>query len=240
MNNTFKFFKIAVVLTYSITISAGGMDSGGGQGFVCFDSKKVATHVKNNNGNLDDSDVAHITQIETLDLYEARLKRGDIPTAVKLFSRREGENYSSYLERIIARIDNEFPVLADQILKEKNDFSGDHTLWSPIGLTTVSDGLPVISYDSSLCTLTTLAIQFKEDNAQFLNLDPRLFNHPKMSDDGRAILLLHEYLYAVARERGKTSSRSTRMAIGYLLREDIDLKSLTSNLVELNFLNSAD
>lgn len=224
------------MLATTQNVFAGGMDSGGGQGYVCFDSTSVATHAKNNHGNLDDEDINHISQIVTLDLYEAKLKRGNPAREIKIVARSADENYEQYLERIISRIAVKFPELADQIVKVSAEFSGDHLLWSPIGLTEVSDGNSVLAYDTAFCTLTTLAIQFKEEEAQYLNLDPRLFNHDKMSEDSKAILMLHEYLYAIARQKGRSSSRSTRLAISYLIRDDLSSPEVAENLKLLNFL----
>ncbi|MDD4976376.1 MAG: hypothetical protein PHY93_18605 [Bacteriovorax sp.] len=140
------------------------------------------------------------------------------------------------MDRIINRISVNFPTLAEQIIKVQSEFSGDHVLWSPIGLTEVFDGNTVLAYDTALCTLTTLAIQFKEEEAQYLNLDPRLFNHDNMSEESKAVLMLHEYLYAIARGKGSSSSRSTRMAISYLIRDDLSSSEVAENLRLLNFI----
>lgn len=231
-----QIFISSLFLLATQIVFAGGMDSGGGQGYVCFDSKTVATHAKKNQGNLDDDDIVHISLLVTLDLYEAKLLRGNPPREVKIVEKNADENYEQYLERIINRIAAKFPELANQITKISSEFSGDHIIWSPIGLTEVSDGNSVLAYDTDFCTLTTLAIQFKEEDAQYLNLDPRLFNHTKMSEESKAVLMLHEYLYAIARKKGRTSSRSTRMAISYLIREDLSSPEVAENLRLLNFL----
>ena len=230
------FISLLFLLATTQIVFAGGMDSGGGQGYVCFDSAVVATHTKNNHGNLDDDDINHISQVVTLDLFEAKLKRGNPAREIKIVERKPDENYEQFLERIINRIAVKFPELANQIVKVSNDFSGDHLLWSPIGLTEVSDGNSVLAYDTAFCTLTTLAIQFKEEDAQYLNLDPRLFNHEKMTEESKAVLLLHEYLYAIARQKGRSSSRGTRLAISYLIRDDLSSPDIVENLKLLNFL----
>lgn len=230
------FFIISLFLLTTQLAFAGGMDSGGGQGYVCFNSKIVASHAKDNNGNLDEEDVKHISQLVTLDLYEAKLKRGNPAREIKIVERNPDENYEQYLDRIISRIGVRFPELAEQIFQMSEEFSGDHILWSPIGLTEVSDGNSVLAYDTDYCTLTTLAIQFREEDAQYLNLDPRLFNHDKMSEESKAVLILHEYLYAIARMNGRSSSRGTRMAISYLIRDDLSPIEVAESLKLLKFL----
>jgi hypothetical protein len=215
---------------------AGGMDSGGGQGFVCFKTEEINKSVQLNNGNILDDQIDGISMIVTLDLYEARLQRGTPPVSPTLVKRLENEGYQAYLDRIIERIAAAYPELGEKIKVMKDNFSGDHLIWSPIGLTKVTDNGSVLAYDSNFCTTTTLAIQFKEESSYYLNIDPRLFEHPLMTEEGRAILLLHEFLYAIARDNGKTSSRSARMAIGYLIRDNIATKDIEENLVKLNFL----
>ncbi len=215
---------------------AGGMDSGGGQGFVCFKTEEINKSVQLNNGNILDDQIDGISKIITLDLYEARLQRGTPPVSPTLVKRLEHEDYEAYLNRIIDRIAAAYPELGDKIKVMIDNFSGDHLIWSPIGLTKVTDGGSVLAYDSNLCTAVTLAIQFKEESSYYLNIDPRLFGHPLMSEESRAILLLHEYLYAIARDNGKTSSRSARIAISYLIRENITTKEIEENLRKLNFI----
>ena len=232
MKNIVKFL---LLFSPAITM-AGGMDSGGGQGYVCFKTPAINKSVKLNNGNVLDNQINNISFLVTLDLYEARLKRGTPAVAPNLVIRLANEDYKAYLNRIIDRIAATYPELGEKIKVMQENFSGDHMIWSPIGLTKVTDSGSVIAYDSNLCTTTTLAIQFKEESSYYLNIDPRLFQHPLMSEEGRAILLLHEYLYAIARDNGQSSSRSARMAIGYLMREDIATNEIETNLKDLNFV----
>lgn len=232
-----KFLITIIFLSLPVSIMAGGMDSGGGQGFVCFNSEETNKLVRDNNGNIADNQISEISQVVTLDYFEAKLKRGNPAMSPKLIQRNENENYEQFLNRIIERVDHFYPLLGHKLIEMQQNFSGDHLIWSAIGLTKVSDSGSVLAYDSKLCTITTLAIQFKEENSYYLNIDPRLFESLMMSEESKATLFLHEYLYAIARDNGKTSSRGTRLAISYLLREDINTKEIEDNLRLLNFIN---
>lgn len=238
-NNMNIFVFIMASLLFEGASFAGGMDSGGGQGFVCFDSKEVALSVMSNKGNIADEYIGNITSLETLDLFESKMKRGSTLSTPMLISIGENENFEDYLERIIDRIEKNIPVLGQKIREAKLNFSNDNLIWADIGLIPVNDSNVVGAYDTPFCTLTTLAIQFKEENSDYLNIDPRLFLHQKMSNQSRAILFLHEYLYLIARKMGKTSSRSSRLAISFLIRDDkkTTLKDVVENLYKLNLLS---
>jgi hypothetical protein len=65
--------------------------------------------------------------------------------------------------------------------------------------------------------LATMAIQQNTGDFWLLHIDNRLFSHPKHSELSRAVLLLHEITYAVARDRGQTESASTRIVVGEMI-----------------------
>ena len=92
------------------------------------------------------------------------------------------------------------------------------------------------------CALTTLAVQFKEEESYFLNIDPRLFFHEKMNVQGRAVLLRHEYIYLLTRKKGSTNSRSSRLAIAALLNDDgvTKVKKIAQSLLDLGFLSTSE
>lgn len=240
MQINIKLFTFIIAsLLFEGASFAGGMDSGGGQGFVCFDSKEVAQAVMSNKGNIANEYIENITSLETLDLFEAKMKRGSSLSVPSLMAIGESEGSESYLNRIIERIEKNIPVLGQKIRAAEHNFSNDNLIWADIGLIPVNDSNVVGAYDTPFCTLTTLAIQFKEENSDYLNIDPRLFLHPKMSNQSRAILFLHEYLYLTARRMGKTSSRSSRLAISFLIRDDhrTTLRDVAENLYKLNILS---
>ncbi|MGE3608508.1 MAG: hypothetical protein AB7I27_02880 [Bacteriovoracaceae bacterium] len=240
-----KYFSSILIITSLLYggvsyADFGGMDSGGGQGYVCFDSAEVAASVRKNQGNIEDRYINNITSLESLDLFEARMKRGSLTPI--LYENILNEDLQTYLANNISRIGKYLPSFANRIIQSQQSFREENIIWAQIGLVPVNDSHVVASYDTSLCTLTTLAIQFKEEALDFLNIDPRLFYHSKMTVQSQAILLLHEYIYLVARNQGKTSSRSTRLAISYLIRDDKKLSVLevAQNLFKLGMLSQSE
>lgn len=227
---------------FSSEILAGGMDSGGGLGLVCFKSASVAKVVQENNGYIGDEQLADIASLQTLDLYEALLKRGLEQRQPKVMAPQKGEEFESFLETVLSHIEQSFPKLGENIRNSQSDFSGNHVYWQEIGLISIFDSNSVGNYNTQFCSLTTLAIQFKEEESHYLNIDPRLFFHEKMSVQSRAVLLLHEYIYLLTRKRGSTNSRSTRLAIASLLTDDFTtkVKNVAQSLLDLGFISSAE
>jgi hypothetical protein len=86
--------------------------------------------------------------------------------------------------------------------------------------------LPTTSPEAS-CAVVTLALQYVETQQQVLEIDSRLWNHPKQSPLSRAVLLLHESLYRVARASGQTDSSRTRILVGNLITKTPHLSSGT-------------
>ena len=242
-----SLFYILCILLLNLTnleesFAGGGMDSGGGLGYVCFDSKEIAKNVRDNLGFIKNSHLNHITSLQTLDLYYALLRRGVDFEKPTLINPTEEEDYNSYLERVIQIIENSIPSFGKNLREVKHKLSGHQLIWHDVGLLSVFDSDSVGRYNNELCTLTTMAIQFQEEGSNFLNIDPRLFFHEKMSTQSKAVLLLHEYMYLLARLNGRTTSRSTRIAIGYLLTSDkkTSVGEIIDQLIKLNFISPSD
>lgn len=217
---------------------AGGMDSGGGPGILCFSKTEVANNVRNQGYIVTDDDLVYATNVTTLDLFEARLPRGNETTSKNLLAIKNDENYHDYLNRIIMRIEKYFPKLANKIIWAQDQFKDDQLIWTKTSLIKIDDSFPVVEYNSGKCTLVTIAAQFKEENSYYLSIDSRIFNLPIFKNDDRAIFFLHEYLYLVARNMERVSSRSTRMAIYYLLLDDgkTTVYEIANKLKNLAFL----
>ena len=216
----------------------GGMDSGGGRGRVCFSDENITEKVRKAQGFIEDQDLDYIVSIEPLDLHEAKQKRGLEAKEPTLAQPRSGENHLSYLARLLDRLDESFPALAQKVRVSEQEFSAENLIWQDVGLLPVMDENTVGAYNSLHCTLTTMAVQYKEEGQNYLAIDQRLFYHPEHSTMGRAVLILHEYLYLVARKLGRADSRSTRLAISLLLRNDSDLHLdvMEKTLSDLNFI----
>jgi hypothetical protein len=84
-----------------------------------------------------------------------------------------------------------------------------------------------------------MAIQQNTGDFWLLHIDNRLFSHPKHSELSRAVLLLHEITYAVARDRGQTESASTRIVIGEMISNapQTKLSTLITHWINLGLLD---
>lgn len=231
-----------LMMTFSANVLAGGMDSGGGLGLVCFKSVAVAKSVKDNNGYIDNDQLADISFLQTLDLYEALLKKGMDQRVPKIMEPKPDDDFGSFLETALFGIEKSFPKLGESIRSAQSDFSGNNVYWQEIGLISISDSNGVANYNTKLCSLTTLALQFKEEDSHYLNIDPRLFFHEKMSVQSQSVLLLHEYIYLLTRKKGSTNSRSTRLAIALLLSDDgvTKITKIAQSLMDLGFMTSSE
>jgi len=196
---------------------AGGWTSGGGNSVVCFHDPAVVAQVKGNAGALSNQAIPHITFIEAFDLYEAKLKRGFPPKAPVLAEPHAGEAFLDYVERIIARSEISVPALAEIMRNSQKLLPEDHIVLNDHGIQGVQDVNSVGLIDSQNCVLATTAVQYKIEDQFYLHIDERLFFHPAHSEWSKAVLLLHEYLYRFAREKGQLDSRNTRTLIAKLL-----------------------
>ncbi|MGZ3688975.1 MAG: hypothetical protein ACXVBW_11775, partial [Bdellovibrionota bacterium] len=112
----------------------------------------------------------------------------------------------------------------------------ENIVMQPHGLLRISDANEVGYIDSQNCVVATMAAQFNSGGDYFLNIDERLFNHPKHSALSKAVLLLHEYLYSQARIAGQGDSRNTRILVGRLItRNSLTVGSLIRELMDLGF-----
>src|ERR1700677_4535283 len=75
----FGVYFLATLMSFAVSVAAhaGAGASGGGNSVICFDTPTIPSAIRNpDNGNhyqkILDSDLAHITFIEALDLYKAK------------------------------------------------------------------------------------------------------------------------------------------------------------------------
>lgn len=219
-------------------LDRGGMGSGGGKGMVCFDSPEIADEVRDNEGIIPTEYINNITSVEMLDLYYAKLAKGSDASMANLVKEKEGENYLDYFVRILNRIERTIPFLGKEIVKSQEKFNNGQILFLTKPLTPMFDENDVGFNASESCSKTTMAVQYFKQGKYFLHIDMRLFFHRLHSERSKAVLLLHEYLYLISRNKGETSSRRTRELIGHLIKneEDTKLHQIIENVYFLGFL----
>lgn len=222
----------------------GPGSTGGGNAIVCFDDPKIAENIRNPanpaHGKVLDEQLSHIASIEMYDLHDA--ENGTTPEG-KRFQAIEVEKDESrehYIHRLRDRMYFFIPEIGNKLWTGEQTLPSSHIRIVNESLPPTNDVLPD-SDGKPQCALIAMAIHTREGRAHLLKIDGRLFNHPKHSPLSQNILFLHEYLYSVAMEHGKTDSRAVRNLIGRVIVQDgVMLKELESLAADLGFLKPFD
>ncbi|MCK5072916.1 MAG: hypothetical protein KAQ98_05780 [Bacteriovoracaceae bacterium] len=228
--NLYSCFIVIIILSINVAVADyGGMGSGGGKALVCFDSEYVADHVRNNDGTIPSSLLGRITHLETFDLYYSKIVNGPkhVMTADK------DESYHMFFNRIMEKIQEKGPFFARDILKSRKTLNDRIISFknAPVDQTFDENYTGEMLLD--VCSMTNIAVQKWDESVKGfrMHIDMRLFTHELFSEESKAILLLHEYLYFIARNKGETNSKSTRVLISAIMSEDpqVDLRSSIAN-----------
>lgn len=234
-------FSLAANADHTVPLaenSGGSMDVGGGRGIACFATKEQATQVKALTGSLTNEMVDQIESFIPFDLYFSSLARGIPPVAPDLITLNfEGEEFTQIVSRQIERVKMIIPSFGLQMDSIWNKFQRNEIVWSRDGLISIEDDNIIESIPNE-CALVTLALQYKLDNVDYLQIDPRLFYLPKMNEMGRASLIMHEIIYNIGRNHGATSSRGTRIVMSKILRKEhtLHLADIIYPLYDHHFL----
>lgn len=209
-----------IILFSSQCFAMGEMDSGGGMGIVCFDSKEIAENVVKNDRVIIDDYIDSITSINFLDYFYATQIRGPIGRTPELVPDNDNERDGYALfDIIMTSIEHKVPDLYLAIRDSEMHFISNEVVLTNMGIKPHDDAeLPSVVTNSK-CTLTTIASQIVEENESFLHVDVRLAMHPLNNDHSQAAMWLHEYLYLIARNNGYTNSFGTRKLVGLLLKK---------------------
>ncbi len=222
------------------TISGGG----GGNGVVCFDSTSIVDQIHANGGYIDNAMLPNIVSIESYDLFEARQPRGMAGELVpQIIEPAEGERFLVYISRVMSRVNWTIPRLVGHANDALRRLDSNNIIRQPFGLEPVNDVNTVGLLDSGRCVLATLASHFFEGEKTYLHVDQRLFDHPRHGRTSRAVLILHEVLYMVARRQfHHADSRNTRILISYLIASnpEITLGDVYRAAVSLGFQSDED
>ena len=200
--------------------------TGGQNAVVCFDN------ILYRDFNITDTDLQHITSIESYDLYEAKMGRGLNGRSQPILEIGANESVRDYVERIAKRYENYLPKITQTI--HGGMFDDKQIIMRNSALDRVYDEHDVGEVPT-LCEVVTMARQYYSGTLPFLQIDQRLFNHPKHSRLSQAILFLHEAVYYSARViASHTNSRATRTLVGELIRSEprnaLELSALYQNL----------
>lgn len=192
--------------------------AGGGNAVVCFNNANIPSQIRAAGGVVDDATLDQIKSIEMLDLYRAKLPRDAssklLPEIIDL---EPNEAVDHYIHRIAERAGDYVPTILDLIDVGRSHFPGDLTYFPLMsGLRKINDA-NLVENLAPECLLLTMAAQLSTGQRGELALDQRLFFHKLHSKLSQAVLLLHEYLYVMARANGQTDSRGVRELISHLI-----------------------
>lgn len=244
------FFALTLVNLYSLSARAEGGVSGGGGGnaVVCFGTHteipaRIRSASERHSGVILDSDLKHITSVETYDLQQARLTRGWAGKAVEIVEIRPDESEEAYLDRLASHYDQTLPPIAELVRRANRIFLDQNITPQPSGLLKIDDAAELSAIDSAHCVLATMGANYYSGDPQgggsfYLNYDRRLFLGPRHSAQSRAIFRLHEGLHALARVfGGAQTSQPTRDFVRHLITVDpnLSMSELWKATVDLGF-----
>jgi len=228
-HHSFKNALASAVLTLVVTAPAlsfgapqGGTDGGGGNAIVCFNNpsitKKIYSHDNPHRGTITEDMLQAITSVETYDLAYAKLPSLD--RQPKIVPIEPNEAFDDYARRIAKRAAISAPEIQWVVDLGLIELKYNKALIRQNGVMSVSDMADVGVVNTNRCVVSTMAVQVL-DSQNPLNLDGRLFQHPKHSRQSQATLILHEILYAAARKYfNATDSSGVRELIRMIITEN--------------------
>lgn len=227
-HHSFKNALASALLALIVTSPAlsfgapqGGTDGGGGNAIVCFSDKSIPKQIyandNPNRGVITQEMLASIISVETYDLAYAKL--ATLERKPQIIPIQDKETFEQYARRIGKRVYSDSPRVLQMIERGLSLLKLQKALIRETGVITVSDIADVGVVDTSSCVVSTMAVQ-QLGATNPLNIDGRLFQHPKHTRQSMAILMLHEILYAAARQDyGARDSSGVRELIRVIATE---------------------
>ena len=229
-----------IMLTPLAQARDGGESSGGGNAVICFDHPAITDRVKANGGVVQDAELEHITFIEMVDVYQARKPRGFPPRAPEMVPISEDERIddAQAISEFFQRIEKRMEFVSNEQLVKMRDLReqvlGDESLrFNSNPVHQMRDADLEIELGSPACTFTTMAYnEIITDRVAYIHFDERLFNlkntHTSHSRLSKAVLIMHEFFYLIARYQHPeiVSSKKTRDFLGYLITQNTGMKVL--------------
>lgn len=229
----------------------GEWGSGGGNALVCFKQSvivrdggvtDIVSEIKKNNNTIPDIYLSYIKTIEMFDLYEAKKKRGIDSKKSEIIEISTDENIYNYLERLGNRFKGKVDLMKEMITEGKELIPDTQLVFHEFAVEYQND-LGSVTLPSSNCVISTIAAQVNYNEFYEVNIDDRLFNHPKHSKQSKATLVLHELIYAIGRKYfNHTDSGATRNLVrNYISYHDsITEGAVSKSLSDLGFVKNTN
>jgi hypothetical protein len=253
--NTFASLEETALQNYIKSLpndTRGDWSSGGGNSVVCFKkefAKKAieainSTHEKHIPNFVFDND--WIESVEMYDLFEARLPRGIDSKIPEIIDIADDETLESYIINRKARFDNLSEGIQNAFEEGMELIPSSRIRFYNGGLIQQNDTDDFGIVDVERCVVQTMAAQRNWGNHFELYIDSRLFNHKGHSRLSKAVLLIHEYIYAYSRwQLSHEFSSRTRKLVELIITYDKDslrvsdvLKSVYDLGYSLRFMDS--
>lgn len=234
---------------------------GGGNAIVCFDPDKASEILKeyehndiggnpipaqlNDQGQLRnirirDEHLGDIESVESFDLYEARLSANRKSSSI--IDLKENEKPTEYIERLLAPFDVVLPSFVNRIRNAMLRIPLEDARFYPFGVLPENDFTTVGMIDLSRCVLSSIFVQEKIKDVDYLHVDDRLFNHSKHSALSRAVGYLHEIVYLVMRDGGDETSDAARKIVSEIItrKEGQSYEEFIKKMTGMGFLGVYD
>lgn len=238
------FYLVAGINLFLVgQLWAGTAISGGGTALVCFaendEGKKIVKDILTAKTGIPDEAIDKIKSIETLDLYEAKLKRGFEGQEPQIAEPKKDEDFLKFTRRVLDRFNGfisletgrlEVPFETRNIIRHKNSLSR------------IYDESFVGEFTNSNCLIAQVAAQDTRSRAPSLHIDDRLFSHPLNSEQSKAALILHEIIYYVDRKVNKAEdSAKTRAFVALMLsNETIEIEAIADLIDKVGITNASN
>jgi hypothetical protein len=192
-----------------------------------------------------------ITSIEALDLWEAKKAIGfGSPRAPKLLAPDAGETPQAYARRVIVRMLEKYSPEGMKTLGSPPPLNPpdwgtrqglaealqalqlDQAVQETYGIVPIEDLSLRGNFDRKRCQVVQMMAQKTIAGRTRLFFDPKLYDHPLVDNWTRGVILLHEYVYYLARMVAQRDALRTRMLTGLLIRQEFpgDFRTRYQNL----------
>jgi hypothetical protein len=224
------------VLHASQSLATGGSsDRGGGNTLVCFSNPAAAARTITNKFVSDD-DLSLVNSVKSLDLVEAEL------TGYSVAQAKPNESVQAYINRVIQQRILTTPYIGYNAWFLLKGLDTATFRYRNLPIKRVADESIAVDLEKSDCAIVTIASQITMGSATFVDIDNRLYLHPKHSLQSQAALLMHEAIYSFFRRRAQDSSSArTRFIVASLLNSNEQNKSASEiqfqSLIQVNDLN---
>jgi hypothetical protein len=202
---------------------------------VCFDNDTIVPAINGQQNNqISEDQLKHVTSIKALDLYEAE-SRFNIPNPDDmLMLPNSGESKEAFVHRFSSRFMQALSQLQTQLDSENTKIlNADTRYYTAGGLDRIQDTSEAYYLDPLRCVIAT-AIRQSMDNYGNLKIeyDNRIFNHPLHSDQSKGVLYLHEMTYRWSLDNQNVGSDSVRELVSFIILKNISRLSLFKHLID--------